>query len=53
MYRREVINEIVRIFQDAESFMKIQMRSGSGRKHYANLCKAKIMVIRQIEKQSM
>ena len=25
MYRREDVNEIVRIFQDVKSFMKIQM----------------------------
>ena len=37
-YRREVINEIVKIFQNVESFIKIQMRSRNGRRHYTCLC---------------
>ena len=44
-YRREVIDEIVRIFQDAESVMKIQVRRESGRRHFSSFCEIKIMTI--------
>ena len=27
--------------------MKIQMRSGNQRRHYTNICKVKIMIVRQ------
>ena len=47
MYGREVINEMIRIFQDVERFMKIQFRSENTRMHYMNLCKIKIMIVRQ------
>ena len=36
MNGREVINDIVRIFQDVEKCLKTQMRSGNGRKHYTS-----------------
>ena len=45
-FRREVINEIVRIFQTVESLIKIQMRSGNERKHFTSHCKIKIMIVR-------
>ena len=40
-YRKEAINEIVRIFQNVESFIKIQMRSGIGRRHSQTFVKSK------------
>ena len=45
------INETVRIFQVVESFMKIQIRSGNGRRHYTSLCKIKIMIVRPTMKK--
>ena len=36
----------LRIFQDVEILMKIQTRSGNGRRHYTSLCKEKIMSVR-------
>ena len=50
--RREVINNIARIFQCAENFMKIQMRGGNGRKHYTSLCKVKIMIVRPTKRSN-
>ena len=42
---RAVIDEDVRIFQNIESFIKIQMRSGNGRL-YTSLWKIKIIIVR-------
>ena len=46
--RRELINEIVRIFQAVESFIKIRMRSGNEKRYYTSLYKVKIMIVRPI-----
>ena len=37
---------IVRIFQEAESFMEVQVRIRNKRRYYASFCKGKIMIIR-------
>ena len=34
---REVINEIVAIFQNVEGFIKVQIRNGNWRRHYTSL----------------
>ena len=51
-YRREITNDIVKIFQDVESFMGIQMRRENERRHYTNFYKVKIMIIRLAFKSS-
>ena len=45
-HSREVINEIIRIFQVVENFMENQVRKENRRTHYTSSCKDKIMTIR-------
>ena len=54
-YQREIINEIVRLFQDIESFMKIQTRRTVGRRHHIKAIvvssKIEIMIVTSSGKQ--
>ena len=43
-YRKEIINEIVRIFEDTKSFIELEMSSENERRHYNSFCKLKIFI---------
>ena len=46
------LTRLLEFFKTVESFIKIQMRSGNGRRHYTSLWKIKIMIAMD-EKQWM
>ena len=44
--RKEIIDEIVRIFQNVESFIKIQIIIENGRWHYTRIFKINMIIVR-------
>ena len=48
-YGRDVINGIVKNFQDIESFTAIHMKSENERRHYTSFLKIKIMTSNEVQ----